>query len=557
MSMPKPRGHSDALRPEIAASWQRAKIAGLNPDSPLDRVSVADIDWRSRLMVAAKPILDELTVQLADTALCLALADHECRIVDLRFTDRKVGDALEQISAIPGSKYTEDTSGTNSVATPFETRRSVLVNGGEHYLESLKAFSCYGQPILHPVTRRLEGVLDITGVMPQANPLFAPFVQRAVRDIEHRLLNGSSRSEQYLLAAFQAAAQRSRAVVVLGEGVVLTSPSAVDLLEAADHALLRTLAPDTPPDRILVRELTLSSGRMVSARMEHIEGTDGTLFQLVPAQRPSTRAVRRGDRAAAGAGAALDRELARLATTSSTVLIAGEPGSGRSTAVGTIAGNDPIVTLDATAVSSLGEPEWARQLEEHAAAHEGVLAVEDMQLLPPALAVRLSRLLITAKARIVLTSAPRDQLTGDLASLAACCVSSVELPPLRLRRAELPVMVGAMLAELQADRRVRFTPSALEALAAHHWPGNLRELYTVVRDAVRQRSSGDITVRDLPESHRGNPKSRTLTPWEQAEHDAIVKALKATSGNKAHAADLLGISRSTLYNRIRALRIAP
>ncbi|MGH3452194.1 MAG: sigma-54-dependent Fis family transcriptional regulator [Haloechinothrix sp.] len=557
MPEPRPAG-DDAPRPEIAQSWHRVRLAGLAPDTRIDRLAITDVDRTSRLMVAAGPVLDEMTEQLADTTLCLALADRDCRIIDMRFTDRRVELALEEISAVPGSRYTEDVSGTNSVSTPYETRSGIAVNGNEHFLEPLKKFSCYGQPILHPVTRRIEGVLDITGVMAMANPLFAPFVQRGVRDIERRLLEGSRSSEQYLLAAFQATAAqlRSRAVVVLGDNLVLANPPAVDLLEAADHALLRTVAPDVPADRAIIRQVRLASGRVVRAEASRITGTGGFRFTLVPTQRPGPGGRPPRRRATAVTTSPVERQLRALRDTDCPVLISGEPGSGRSSAARTIAGSGPVVTLDAAQVPALGEGAWARQLDDLAGRHRVVLAVEDFHLLPAALRVLLGRVLDTSTARIVLTSAPRDQLSAEALSLAARCVSAVDLPPLRARRDELPALARAMLAELCPGRVPRFAPSALTALAGQHWPGNLRELRMVVRHAAASRATGDITVSDLPESHQDRPEARTLTPWEQAEHDAIVAALRATAGNKLHAAERLGISRSTLYNRIRSLKIS-
>lgn len=551
MKMPEPRPPEEArLRPEIATSWQRVRMSGLAPDTKLDRLPVTEIDRTSRLMVAAAPVLDELTTQLDETTLGLALADRECRIIDLRFTDRRVEMALEQVSAVPGSRYTEEVSGTNSVATPFETRRGITVNGQEHFLEAFKKFSCYGQPIVHPITRKLEGVLDITGIMPMANPLFVPFIQRAVADIERRLLEGAKDSERDLLIAFQTAArQRSRAVVVLGDDVALVNPNAVDLLEAADHAVLRTFAEELPRGRSTVRQVRLASGRVVNVEASRIGRTGGTLFQLVPTPRRRTAADRKHT-----APPSIDRELSRVSGTRSPVLISGESGTGRTEAVRRVAGSAEIITLDAAEVASLGEREWARRLARHAASHDGVLAVEDIQLLPAVLCARLSRLLTGSTARIVLTSRPREEMGPHAASLAASCVAAVELPPLRMRREELPAMARSMLAE--AGARPRFTAGALAALAAHHWPGNLRELRMVVRHIAETHSAGDITAADLPESHRGNPALRALTPWQQAEHDAIVAALKATGGNKLQAAERLGISRSTLYNRIRVLKIA-
>lgn len=553
-STPRSRTKDGSLRPEIALSWQRVTSAGLRPNTLLDRVPVTDFDETSRLMVAANPVLDELSVELTNTALCLILADRDCRIVGVRFADSGLETAIEQIGAVPGSIYSEDISGTNSVATPHETRRGLLVNGEEHFLEPLKKFSCYGHPIRHPVTRRLEGVLDITGIMPRANPLFVPFVQRAVRDIEQRLLEGSPRGQQLLLAAFQnAAKQRSHAVVAIGDGIVLTNPAAVDLLEAADHAVLRALVADVPGEGTLIHELWLVSGRVVTVEASRINGSSGAMFRLIARQEPTSVAAPRHATVARAFG--VEQQLARLRETRAPALISGEPGSGRSYAVRTVAGDEPVVTLDAADVPAVGEGPWGNRLASLAATHRGVIAVEEIHLLPAALCVRLTGLLSGSSARLVLTSTSRNMLDEPIASVAASCVAHVELPPLRRRREDLPALVERMVRDLRPEVDVRFTPSALTALAAQQWPGNLRELSMVVRHTVEAHSAGDITVTDLPETYRNGAEARSLTPWEQAELDAIVTALRETGGNKRQAAERLGISRSTLYNRIHSLRI--
>lgn len=542
------------LRPEIAESWHRVVSAGLRPDSQLDRVPITDFDPTSRLLVAANPVLDELVTQLEYTSLCLVLADRDCHIVSMRFADEGLRSALEQIGAVPGGLYSEEISGTNSVATPYETHRGLLVNGEEHFLEPLKKFSCYGQPIHHPVTRRLEGVLDITGAMPQANPLFVPFVQRAVRDIEDRLLEGSPRRQQLLLAAFQhAARQRSHAVVAFDDDIVLSNPAALDLLDAADHAILRALAPDVPAGDTLVRTVHLASGQAVFAEASRIGATSGTMFRLVA--QPEDTAATIPQHRAAPAASGVEDQLTRLRETRSPTLISGEPGSGRSHAVCALAGDEPIASLDAADVPSVGEGRWGDRLASLAAGHQGVLAVEEIQLLPAALCVRLTGLLAGSAARLVLTSTPRDQLAEHVAAVAASCVAHLALPPLRRRRDELPTLVERMARELRPEANVRFTTSALTVLAAHQWPGNLRQLSMVVRHAVETRSAGDITPADLPEGYRHGVQARSLTPWEQAELDAILTALRETGGNKRQAAERLGISRSTLYNRLRSLRI--
>ncbi|MGW1024264.1 helix-turn-helix domain-containing protein [Streptomyces sp. NPDC002577] len=213
------------------------------------------------------------------------------------------------------------------------------------------------------------------------------------------------------------------------------------------------------------------------------------------------------------------------------------------------------MTLDASDVAARGEETWLSALEKAADGGARVLVVEDVHLLPEACCVRLRRLMDRCDPWIVLTGAPATELTGHHAVLASGCPTRIDLPRLRDRSAELPELVRAMLRDLGADNRLRFTSAALGVLAGHPWPGNLRELHTVVRAVVDSRSAGDVTPHDLPADYRTSPRLRVMTPLERAEHDAIVAALRECHGNKVHAAKRLGISRTTLYSRIRVLRI--
>lgn len=524
------------LRPVIALSWHRAELSGLNPGAPVDNLDVEDVDRRSRLMLAAGPVLDEMTAALAGTGFAVLLADRQARLVDLRFGVPALRPRVAQVSAVEGCRFTEETTGTNSIATCFELRRGVAVHGDEHFLDPLKKFSCYGHPVLHPATHRLEGVLDITCLAENDNPLLAPFLVRAVRQIEERLLAGARRAEQRLLASFQSAQldDRSRPVVALGEDVLLANAAATELLDAADHAVLRDMAVDAPTGQSRSQRLTLSTGREVLTSFRRGPDGVGALFTFRPMPPRPIVALPRPARAP--------------------VLVHGEPGSGRTSTVRDLADGNPLVTLDAADLPELGSRAWLAQLDAYLATAP-LLAVEAVHLLPEPVARRCASALRTAAGKVVLTSAPVAGLRGEHASLVAQCVARVELAPLRQRRAEIPALVRSMLTALGAPRELRFTPGALEALAGHDWPGNLRELHAVLRQVTLARRVGDVAVRDLPEGYRGRARTRLLTPMEQAERDAIVDALRATGGNKKDAAKRLGISRTTLYHAIRAYGI--
>jgi DNA-binding NtrC family response regulator len=146
----------------------------------------------------------------------------------------------------------------------------------------------------------------------------------------------------------------------------------------------------------------------------------------------------------------------------------------------------------------------------------------------------------------------------------------IHLPPLRDRREDIPLLVQSFLGEF-ADARQRqiegVTDEVMELFESHPWPGNVRELRNVIERAVLFCKGERITVDDLPGSLRGEGGDWPLRPSapvrslhqavEEAEVEAIKTALATTQGRRAEAAELLGISRKTLWEKIRLYEIAP
>jgi two-component system response regulator HydG len=143
-------------------------------------------------------------------------------------------------------------------------------------------------------------------------------------------------------------------------------------------------------------------------------------------------------------------------------------------------------------------------------------------------------------------------------------VIRVDVPPLRERAADIPLLAEHFLARMagQAARRVRgFADDAMAALTRYPWPGNARELRNAVERAVVMGEGDWVQLGDLPPelAQGGGGGSRAPGPGVSAvaralrdwERDAIVAALGATGGNKAQAAALLEIDRSTLYKKLK------
>lgn len=126
-------------------------------------------------------------------------------------------------------------------------------------------------------------------------------------------------------------------------------------------------------------------------------------------------------------------------------------------------------------------------------------------------------------------------------------VLTITLPPLRERAGEIPALVRAL-----APRDADVSAAALGALARYEWPGNIRELKNTLWRAAILAEGGEIRPEHLglapPDA--ASPANGVLT-LDAAERRAIAAALTRTKGNKARAASLLGIARSTLAEKLR------
>ena len=150
-------------------------------------------------------------------------------------------------------------------------------------------------------------------------------------------------------------------------------------------------------------------------------------------------------------------------------------------------------------------------------------------------------------------------------------VFPIPMPALRDRKEDIPVLLTALLDVINRKHGTRVTdatPEAIERLMAHSWPGNVRELRNVVERAAILAGEGAIRLEHLPGSLTGMaaapPRPATTsssegmelrvsvgTTIEQAERGLIELTLEYTKNNKTRAAEILGISQKTLFNKLK------
>ncbi len=130
----------------------------------------------------------------------------------------------------------------------------------------------------------------------------------------------------------------------------------------------------------------------------------------------------------------------------------------------------------------------------------------------------------------------------------------IQIPPLRNRRGDIPLLAHHFLAEHAEGNPLalkRMDPSVMEMLSGYGWPGNIRELKNVLNYAATISNRGLIAIQDLPPYFLAEPlRADNSNPREIIERNLILEALRKTNYNKKKSAEMLNLSRRTLYNKM-------
>lgn len=146
-------------------------------------------------------------------------------------------------------------------------------------------------------------------------------------------------------------------------------------------------------------------------------------------------------------------------------------------------------------------------------------------------------------------------------------IVEINLPPLRERTGDIPLLAQAFLREFAAEngKPVKdFTADALELLMQYSWPGNVRELRAAIESAVVLCRGERVSARDLPRTVRadtalasdpGRALARNDLTVKEAEKQLIIRALKETNGNRTAAAKKIGMSRRTFHRKLHTYHL--
>ncbi|MGB6007031.1 sigma-54-dependent Fis family transcriptional regulator [Castellaniella sp.] len=526
-------------------------------------------------------------------------------------------DKAQRVALLPGVSWAETQRGTNAIGTALHDGRAVRVHGAEHFLNRNSILSCHAAPILS-ATGSILGILDLSGPADALYHYALPLVQRLAQGISNQILIDSPLRRLDFYPGEHPGPDAWPAILLLDDD---------DRIAGANEAALQALNTDWQligtacaqwidgPLRARDGRLRRHDGQALTGRLHTparpLVSLDVPKPRAIPAPSPASDLLPPPDtvhRPLLEQGIrAIDNGLA--------VLLQGETGTGKEVLARHIhaGGNRRHGAFIAINCAALPEHlieselfgyeagaftgarrEGARGLLRQA--HQGVLFLDEIGDMPLVLQTRLLRVLqerevqpLGSEKRLPLDFGLISASHQDLKALVARGLFRADLyyrlqdmplalPPLRCH----PDLAELIAAQYQALGG-RITPEAAATLARHTWPGNYRELRSILRRLQCQHpGSAPITTDQLPvdliadssaaphpfgndpapESLRGPdagdlPAAAGMLPGAGAtgqlrdlEHAAIHQALQDCAGNITQAARRLGIHRSTLYRKL-------
>jgi len=560
------------VRDLILASWRRSREWHVAADH-IDLSYVRDPDLDTPLTRTALPVLQNLHENLEGQPISVILTDAHGVALSRLTADHDLERHLDSVQLAPGFSYAEESVGTNGIGTALESGQAAHVFGHEHYAEHLEDLACAAVPIRHPISGKDIGAVNLTCWRKDADRLLIALAQSTASQIMQALLNDSNAQEFQLLQEYLRACQHTGGFVfALTNDMVLMNDHARDTLDPGDQAALLGHAAEAlagghpgPVDvelpsgaraRMHCRALRAKGRRRLVGGVVHVK-------LLESASRPAAAAGAGSHACRFGPGLVGSgplwlrgcRQVDAACASGVWLSLEGEPGVGKLALLRAVhRRRNPAGAFHVLDAADAGDHDWMVRALGELLEGEGNLAIRHIDRLSTlrlqALWIALEQALAAGRQQVLWVAVTLSQspVSDDLAGLLKFFPSTVELPPLRHHIEDLHELVPFFLAKLNPHGTPVCSPQAMQLLLRSNWPGNTEQLWQVLRRVVQHRRTGTIHPGDLP-PECWSVSRRLLSPLESIERDAIVQSLLDHQGNKAKAAESLGISRATIYRK--------
>ena len=605
--------HATTADPAITRSWRRCldqhqlDPASHRAPNVLEHPRLQDHRAPlEHILKVARWQMSSLHQQLGGDGHVVLLTDAQGVVIDSVFSEAEQA-KFQQAGLWLGAIWSEDCEGTNGVGTCLVERQHVTIRRDEHFRGRHAGLSCSASPIFDP-NGELLAVLNLSSAGEERS-LCQRFQAMALTNLSAKLIEScyflGHDPHRYLLRFHPEA----RFVGLIGEGLLSFDESgricsvnqaALDLLGLDRGQLVgQPLAVllETPLEQVL-GQASPQPGICWPVQLRGARRYYGQLRAPVrPAAIASVETPRVVDAHACLEDPRLQRGLSRATRVLEQdvpIFLQGETGTGKEAFAAALhrassRASEPFVAINCAAIpETLIESELfgyrggsftgARKegmLGKLEQAHRGILFLDEIGDMPLALQTRLLRVLeerevvalgsTTARALDVrVISASHQDLQACVAQgrfrqdlFYRLCGFTVQLPPLR-ERSDKGSLFDLLLRQETAGAAIGLDPGVKERLLAHAWPGNVRQLRTCLRTLVALAGPGRISLGDVEELLPGGTSTHTpdANPLGTAERDTLMTLLERERWHIGRVAARLGVSRNTLYRKLRHHGIA-
>ena len=553
------------LRSEIALSWERCLQGRVCPHGSTAGDSVVTYFSDSDLVLkfVSEPYMQRVHEHLKGKGFIVVLTNAQGRILHI-IGDRGMRSTGEDVAVVPGGNFQENVMGTTSPGICIEKKIPIQVRMYEHFCRLFHSWCCTAAPIFDQ-SGKFVGSLDVSNLDPGKHPGYLlDFITMTSRSIglelSYRMLQGDLINS------------RRHFCVDQPESGGCPSDGRAGQREVRFDYNTRAIAPDSPlRDRQDAPARALRPLRPQAAVRE--EGVARYRFEHFAHECLSMQEI--------------VREARRLADSDMNIFISGESGTGKEVLAQAIHHASPRREGPFVAINCAGMPKDLIQSElfgyvegaftgarrkgqvgKFERAHGGTLFLDEVGDMPLEAQANLLRVLqeryvvrlgcsrpMPVDVRVI--SATNRDLNAEIEASRfrrdlyyRLVVADLDIPPLRERGGDLWLLLEHFAGTLGASG-LTLDPDVRVILEEHAWPGNVRELENFVRYALAKAPDGRVSLKHLPRNIRQSPSRKQSFSVGTGKTRMLMDAIHANDYNLSKAAKALGISRSTLYRRMR------
>lgn len=596
----------------IQESWSRCRDYGLTHQStphfdppPAGELSALLESRQALVQTTHQEVLPYYGTILSNSNCLIMLADEQGRLLQ-SWGDQRFIEPRQAAGFVAGASWLERYTGTNAIGTALSCGQAVHIQHDEHFLKANRFMTGSASPIFDE-QRRMIAVLDVSSdsYLPPAHTL--GMVKMMSQSVENRLILKLF-ADQYHLLSFNTSLDNldspwAGLVVFDEQGHVVSANRRADNLlgQPLTYGAIEQLF-DVPLQQLLNQpdgqpfSLRTSGHFRFHARVRRparpatIQPRDfrPQVAQSTP-QEPHLHALSLGD-------ARMDkaiRQAERLLEKDIPILVQGETGAGKEVFVRALhrassRAEQPFIAVNCAAIpAELVESElfgYEKGAFTGASqkgyvglirkAHKGTLFLDEIGDMPLRVQARLLRVLqercvqplgsselhpidvrlVSATNRPLRQDVDSGQFRADLYYRISGL--NLELPPLRERSDKQALFQRLWEQHREPQQRAGISREVLELFQHHPWPGNLRQLSSVLRVALAMADDQPIRAEHLPDDFFLDLPTGAPPP-ARPERDDLASQYQACGGNISYLARHLGLSRNTLYKRLREQGVRP